>query len=396
MVERQNWQRVLGGYGRRPGSVRVATFQDAGSANRLALWHESQARAVINPFARMASGNGHDETPFAGRLRNPWNATRLSEEALVEALTSHGIRPPTLGTGSGRAWDVWWVESRPNWSLEQRTTVWNHLTKMRFYAVTEEPETPCVYAVLQLRWDYSRPSWGTTDMEGGTLVAVHRTRGRAEADALCRTQELVACPWQVTPFEMNERTFPDREFYAQPPLPSAHPQVAIYTDENYYHVGEVPLFEVHEVPCEPNVGDKACLVSRTAFTQPLGGRPDLVADGTFPVRLFPDEESARAWCAMREVEHRREFPVAWYSRCFEDMWGDDTARSDVNALLELCDLPPLPPPNPAADFLSIDFRYWWYEHGHRVTPDQCQLFWDHFHRDECFFSRQWVTIRATQ
>ncbi len=376
-VERDNWQRLYGGYVRRAGIVPLRSFPDRQTAEALAARHEAAARAAVNPFAPVSCGGREpwrNATKYAGRCRDPEHATHLTEDELTTALRDAGISPPT----TGGTWAAWWEQSQPRWTPAQADAVWGLLTRMRIYRVVERPAVPRAWAVLEVVWNND----GTPDTahtEGGELVGLHRSRRRADADAAARTCERLR-QWDTfpdTPFDMNARPFPGREFYE--PKPDLPPYSRWMMDE---HLAQhVPHFEVWEVPCEPGVGAEATLVTRTGFTLPVGPYSGLNAEPLCPARLFADWPAADAWAAAREVEARREFAYPWYGLASETghRWcdtADACTLADAEAVLDLLRLPHLAPRTPG-DFplLRQEFGAWWHEHGHRVTPEQCAWVW---------------------
>ena len=376
-VERDNWQRLYGGYVRRPGVVPVRSFPDRQTAEALAARHEAAARAAVNPFAPVSPGGREpscDVTKYAGRCRDPHHATHLAEGELTAALADAGVRPP-----AGETWAAWWEEAQPRWTPAQADAVWGLLTMMRFYRVVERPAVPSAWAVLRIVWNNDRTP-DAAHTEGGELVALHRSRRRADADAAARTDDSVRW-WDAgipdMPFDMNARPFPGREFYElRPDLPP----FARYSDSEHL-ARYVPHFEVWEVPCELGVGADAALVTRTGFTLPVGVYSDLTAKPLCPARLFADLPAADAWADAREAEARREFAYPWYGLAAETGHGwcdtaDTCNRADAEAVLDLLGLPPLAPRTPG-DFplLRQEFGAWWHEHGHLVTPEQCAWVW---------------------
>ena len=396
-VERLNWQRVYGAYVRRPGSSVLAVCAAESAARTLAARHESAARRAVNPFAEFPAypcGSPGDSIPYLGRHRNPYSAIDFGETELVERLRALGAEPPA-GADGERDWAGWYAAASPRWSAERLATVCELFTKMRFYRVVERPVAPSVFAVLRTRWTYQRPPIPATDVQGGELVALHRTRRAAEADAAARAAEFVL--WQGetghdVAFDMGERQVPGFEFYQLAPQPPRYPGE---TEPGAVHARDAVPFEVCEVPCEPGVDLESAelvLATRTGFTMPVGTYPALVADPLVPARLFASATAAEAWCEAREAEDRCEFPFAWYGEVPDSLYnphGFAEVRPTVEALLDLWGLPPVAWAPDKPYLFDLDLRQWWYDYGHRVTPEQNAAVWA-----ECWGPTRWfVSVR---
>jgi hypothetical protein len=230
---------------RLPGESRVASFDEADPAEAFCRTREEEARAVVNPFA--------------GLLCVPSDATSMPEGVLCDWLIDHGIDPPRPGEDGQTDWAGWWSAQFPGWTTEQKAAAWRALDRVRFFRVVERPRRPCVYAVVEVRWDYN-DEWFYPGAEGGATQRAYRSRERAEQEC-ARLNAVAREQWANiareggvrvsgdNQFDMEDRLFPGQDPFAPRPGPSRQTvvddiPVGTFTAE------EVPFFEVVEIELE--------------------------------------------------------------------------------------------------------------------------------------------------
>jgi hypothetical protein len=269
------------GWLRLPGSVRVATFADAGAAEAQRQRLEAEARAVINPF-RCGS--------FLAEQ------TSLDEGRLCDWLLDHGLTPPAP---EARDW-VRWYESLPGLDDYQRHSIWEALDRVRFYEVVEGPVRPLVFVTVKIPWDWTGGPGGggefATPDEGGEPAHVFRTRG--EADRFCK-RNWTAGWYGDEPWDMTERQ------RLRDPL-GLRPAAAVRSEGDMpdYDVAEVEVLDLtargQAVPAAA-FPKRLFLVCRLAWWLAIDGRHLGLhwasEDCEVPVAAFTDRDRAEAHAA---------------------------------------------------------------------------------------------------
>lgn len=163
VVERFNWEPVSAErdstFRRLPGSVRVACFQDAATAEADCRQCERTARAGVNPFTCGGPALHH--------------LTSLDEGRLRDCLLDAGLDPPEPDV----PWGQWWAEHSPAMTALQQAKVWQALDKVRLFRVVEG-SARLVFAVVEVQKE-GTPRPRSQPIRDGRRRRLRAARGNA-------------------------------------------------------------------------------------------------------------------------------------------------------------------------------------------------------------------------
>lgn len=162
VVSRYNWRpHGRGHWLLSPGTFRLLSFDTRPEAEAELARREANARQRVNPF--------RCGKPLA-------DLTSIPEPLFLDWVRDRDLTPPEPGKDGTRDWAGWWDAG--DFTASQREGVWEGLNRLKFFELTERPNVPVGYAVVNVCWQYN-DEYNYTEGEGGEVMAIYRSRERA-------------------------------------------------------------------------------------------------------------------------------------------------------------------------------------------------------------------------